>query len=313
MPHELFAEMGAFSGDRMRFIARVIAAARKCDLLLIGHINLLPIAAALKVANPSIRSSLFVHGDEVWNGTARGRRFYEPALLRCVDVIASVSHYTAAVMAREFGVPPAKFQIFPNAVDTENHTLPRSDRGARAILTVTRLGAGDRRKNIDALIRAISLLKSQGRAALLEVIGDGALRLELEALAAELGVTDEVKFLGRVSDADLRRAYDRASAFVLPSSKEGFGIVYLEAWLHALPVICGREGASHEVVSDGVDGFVCDEHDPAHLAEKIDWLLSNPYEASAMGHQGFIKTHAQYTNARAEYNLQKLLNQLSFA
>ena len=70
---------------------------------------------------------------------------------------------------------------------------------------------------------------------ILEIVGDGVLRPGLESLAAQIGVERSVRFLGRLADEDLKNAYARASVFAMPSSKEGFGIVYLEAWQFGLP------------------------------------------------------------------------------
>jgi hypothetical protein len=199
---------------------------------------------------------LFVHGDEVWNDPRhRNKHWYETWFLRALTKIVSVSAFTAGTMAREFNVPLAKFGLLPNAVDPLK-TLPSpSMRQPATILTVTRLGSSDREKNVGQMIRAVVKLKQILPGLTYEIAGDGPLRPELEALASDLGVGDVVKFLGFVTDAELDAAYARATVFALPSSKEGIGIVYLEAWQRGLPVICSSEGASKEIVTDAVDGF----------------------------------------------------------
>lgn len=312
LPAALLDDTVAYKRSRVAFIRGVIREGKAARLVLLGHINLLPVGCALKLINPRIKVALFVHGDEVWNGHARRRKFYEPLLVRSLDRIASVSRYTATVMAREFRVPMERFVIFPNAVDLTAEDFATT-RQPDLLLTVSRLGSADGRKNIDELIRAVAILKSRGSSVRLEVVGDGVLRPQLQELAEHLGVGDRVRFLGRLSDQELGRAYSRATAFVLPSSKEGFGIVFLEAWLRGLPVICGKLGASHEIVDDGIDGFVCDETNPADLAGRIFDILSDPARASMMGVRGMKKTHAQYLNANAKDNLGKLLRSFGLA
>jgi glycosyltransferase involved in cell wall biosynthesis len=166
-------------------------------------------------------------------------------------------------------------------------------------------------KNVDVLIKAVALLINDEVAVRLEIVGDGELRPGLERLTTQLGVESHVSFLGRVDDADLANAYARASVFALPSSKEGFGIVYLEAWQRELPVVCGRLGASHEVVSDGVDGFVADEADPADVAAKIRRLITDPSLARSLGRNGRKKVQNTYLNAHARVRLLELITDLA--
>ncbi|WP_159726779.1 glycosyltransferase family 4 protein [Methylosinus sp. Ce-a6] len=212
-------------------------------------------------------------------------------------------------MATEFRVPRSKFRLFPCAVDPVCADEAKAP-GPPTVLTVTRIGPGDREKNVDKALRAFALLSSQMPQAIYEIVGDGVLRGELEALARELGIAERVRFLGRVDDAGLRDAYRRASVFILPSSKEGFGIVYLEAWQWALPVICSTEGASCEIVSDGVDGFVVDPDNIDSLAEHMHFLLANPEVARTFGERGRRKVEENYLDGVFGERLKSLLNEL---
>lgn len=294
-----------FGRNRLAMIRDVIAASWSADVLLVGHINLLPVAWLVKRLRPGLRTVLFVHGDEVWNDELRQRRAHEPWMLRSIDCIASVSGYTARVMQTHYGAPAERFVIFPNAIDDFTDPPARTARG-RHVLCVTRIGEGDRRKHVDQLIRAIGLLRDRGRPARLTHVGDGALRPELEALAHDLALDDVVRFAGRVDDATLAALYAEADAFALPSSKEGFGIVYLEAWSRGVPVLCGKRGAPHEIIEDGVDGRVADEDDPSDIADKLDDLLSRP-DGAAMGQRGLAKVSAHYLNSTALANLRRLV------
>jgi phosphatidylinositol alpha-1,6-mannosyltransferase len=295
----------AFGSNRFGFIRASVAVARHVQVLLVGHINLLPVAILCRLANPALRIVLFAHGDEVWaDPTYRRKRFYEPLLLSAVDTIASVSDFTARRMAAAFGVSARKFVTFPNAVNPSG--FQRQLLG-RSILCVARLGLHDRGKNIDAVIRAMALLPPELGEHYLHIVGDGPLKPELEALVGELGLQGRVHFLGRLSDAALSEAYGEAGLFVMPSSKEGFGIVYLEAWQHGVPVICGNEDAAHEIVEHGVDGFVVAPGDTALLADQIAYLLRHPEIALGMGARGQAKVQTRYSAANFEVNLSALL------
>jgi phosphatidylinositol alpha-1,6-mannosyltransferase len=295
----------------LRFIFHVIRAGfADADLFMISHINLLPIAVLLRCLKPKVPILLFVHGDEVWNSEGRKRRWYEPLFLHCVSRIASVSTYTATTMAREFSVERSKFRILPNAVDPAQDLLCARNPARPTILTVTRLGRRERRKHVDQVIKAVALLRHKVPGLRYEIIGEGVLRPELEALARTLRVDDIVSFLGRVDDAGVAAAYARANVFALPSSKEGFGIVYLEAWQHGLPVLCASQGAAMEIVLDGADGYVVDPADVDGIVERLLRWLTDPGLARAMGECGRKKVENLYLNKTFRANLDQIIDEL---
>lgn len=307
LPDSLDANMYGHGDCHSCFIRGVLKSSKSAELLLLGHINLLPVGVLAKVLNRKLKLILFVHGDEVWNEPAsRPRRWYELQLSHFLDRVVSVSDYTAGVMSREFRIPREKFSLLPNAVDQLSQP-PRGPGGAENILVVTRLASHDGRKHIDSVLRAFALMTSRRPDAILEVIGDGVLRPRLEELAHSLNLSDRVVFHGRVSDEELAAAYARARLFVMPSNKEGFGIVFLEAWLRGLPVICGSQGASKEVISDGIDGFVTDPKNIESLAEKIELLLSDGGRAREMGKNGYEKVMDRYLDAHFRANFERAL------
>ena len=282
------------------------------NLFVLGHVNLLPLAVLVRCLRPKLPILLFVHGDEVWNDPriSHEKRWFEPWFLRAVTKIASVSAFTAETMGREFHVRQAKFSLLPNAVDPLKSLPEANIREAATILSVTRLEPGDREKNVGNMIRAVAKLRHEMPGLKYEIAGDGGLRPELETLASDLGVSDCVKFLGLITDAKLDAAYARATVFALPSSKEGFGIVYLEAWQRGLPVVCASKGAPKEIVADGVDGFVVDPGDVSMLADKLNLLLSRPELAAAMGESGRRKVEAKYLDTVFRQNLDGLIDDL---
>ncbi|SIQ00640.1 Glycosyltransferase involved in cell wall bisynthesis [Rhizobium sp. RU35A] len=306
------AHLRGFGPRRLAFMREALAAARQSDILFLGQVNLLPVGFLARLLNPRLKICLFVHGVEVWNDPVyRRKRVYEPLLLKAVGMVASVSRYTADIMAREFSVNTQKFRIFPNAVDALAEDIVPPAAGAPVVLCVTRMAVHDHGKNVDKVLRAFKLVLERQPEARLEIVGDGVLKPELVALAESLGIQTSVTFHGRVSDAVLDDCYRRASCFVLPSSKEGFGIVYLEAWKYGLPVICGTQGASKEVVSDRQDGFVIDPSDVPALAAAMETLVGDRQRAAAMGQAGKQKLQSRYLNAHFRANLEQLLGELS--
>ncbi len=129
------------------------------------------------------------------------------------------------------------------------------------------------RKNLPLLLRALGNLP-KGTEFELSVIGDGAQRPTLEALAREVGLEDRVRFTGRVPDERLVAELRDADLFILtpaetPRSFEGFGLVYLEANAAGTPVLAARTGGVPEAVEEGISGFFVDALTEAAVAHAI--------------------------------------------
>jgi phosphatidylinositol alpha-1,6-mannosyltransferase len=167
-----------------------------------------------------------------------------------------------------------------------------------------RLGIGDRpvivvvgrlvhRKGQDRLIDALPLIhKALPRAALL-ICGEGPLRGDFEKRAAELHLTDDVFFAGRVSWEDLPRYLSVGDLFAMPSRNrlgglevEGLGIVYLEASACGLPVIAGDSGGAPDAVLEGETGFVVDGNSVIDISTRAIQLLQDPALRARMGARG---------------------------
>ena len=115
-------------------------------------------------------------------------------------------------------------------------------------------------------------------------MGDGPCRAALAALAAGLGIQDQVAFSGEADNVPELLA--QASMFVLPSLSEGVSLSLLEAMATGLPVVATRVGGNVEVVEEGQTGFLVPAREPARLAEAIIRLAADPDLACRMGTAG---------------------------
>ncbi|MEM2900074.1 MAG: glycosyltransferase family 4 protein [Thermoplasmata archaeon] len=113
-------------------------------------------------------------------------------------------------------------------------------------------------------------------------------RAYLDKLRIELKVTDRVTIAGHVSEDELNAAYKRADVVVLPSTKEGFGLTVIEAWLYYTPVIVSEGSGVSELVKEGENGFVYKHGDIERLTEKIYYLSNKPDICIKMGKAGRI-------------------------
>jgi phosphatidylinositol alpha-1,6-mannosyltransferase len=157
------------------------------------------------------------------------------------------------------------------------------------VLSVGRLQAT--RKGFDVAIKALKTVRAAVPGATLAIVGPGD-QSRLKNLAREEGVADAVRFLGPVSRSTLLGLYSLCDVFLLPvrtlpdGDQEGFGIVFLEAGLHAKPVVAGRSGGSCEAVVDGETGILVDGVDPVAVASAVRRLLTDTRLAAAVGEAG---------------------------
>ena len=130
-------------------------------------------------------------------------------------------------------------------------------------------------KNVDQIIRALRLIKDAGQELHCVVIGDGPEKQSLEEISKELHVDQQISWLGFVEDSENVYAHMKASrVFVLPSSREGFGIVAVEANACGLPVVTVQEpgNAVQDLLEGGKNGSAV-PNTPAFIASAIlDWL-----------------------------------------
>jgi phosphatidylinositol alpha-1,6-mannosyltransferase len=208
------------------------------------------------------------------------------------DAVIVVSAYTRALL-EQAGASPGRLELIPPGVD-----LPPAVAAERTesptVLTIARLE--NRYKGHDVLARAMVRVRDVVPGARWVVIGDGALRGELEALVRSLGVEEAVSFLGSVSDDQRDEWLRRCDVFAMPSrlsgegrAGEGFGIVYLEAGAHAKPVVAGRAAGALDSVLDGETGLLVDPEDPAAVGDAIARLLCDPQLAQALGDAGALR------------------------
>jgi len=300
-----------FERNKKNFAGSCIQAARHADVAFFGLVRFSPIAAGMKIANPRIKVLSALHGVEAWVRLSWGQRLG----LRFMDGLASVSAYSAGRFADANGFNRHAITILPCTLDPlyqtwhdgASETFVPKDR--RVLLTVSRLDPIDDYKHVDDVIRTMPGVLRSVSDAFYVIVGDGPDRPRLEALASDLKVSDAVRFEGRVPDAVLTQYYRDCSLFVLPSSGEGFGIVYLEAMYYAKPCIGVRAGGAQEVIVDGGTGLLTSEGDIAALEKSIITLLQRQDLAQQYGLNGKKRLDSEYSMEIFERRIEGLIDQ----
>ena len=278
-----------FSGNRRQF---ALAATRALllehyDHIVVGHVNFVTMTAAVLGMRPTAhgRVTLVAHGIEVWSGIGRGRR----RALAKMDQVLCVSRYTRQrILEQAPQLDPQRLQIFPNALAASwRKSSPAATFRAlpqRFILSVTRLEPGDRYKGIATVIEAFSMLSDPSIHYC--IVGHGRDVPFLKLIAARYGVSQRVHFLHGIDDAALVSLYRDCLAFVLPSGKEGFGIVFLEAMFFGAPVIAASEKGALDVVGDGETGLMVRFGDCVAITAAIEQLVTDDALRSQLRERG---------------------------
>lgn len=258
----------------------------KPDLIVLGHVHFARIARLLKALSPSSRLWCLVYGIEVWHPLKASVR----KGLALVEKVLSISDYSRLELVKNGGVAPERIDLLPCALDPvwQAQYSPRKDDappkpGPPTLLTVARLAASERYKGVDSVLRALPEVLKAIPYLRYDIVGDGDDRPRLEALARELGVSERVRFRGRLFPDELAAAYRDCTLFVMPSSKEGFGIVFLEAAMFGKASIGGKHGGTPEVVEDGVTGCLVEREDVPGVACLVIRLLSDELALRRMG------------------------------
>jgi phosphatidyl-myo-inositol dimannoside synthase len=317
MPQYLPAEnFKGFNGNRVIFSAKAIQKGIKSDVIILTHINLALVGLLIKKINPKCKVWLVAHGIEVW----RPLSFFKSSFLKNCDNIICVSNFTKQQMISRHNSNPEKCTILNNAIDpfmdlpTEfvkpTYLLKKYNLTTTTpvLYTLTRLSVSEQYKGHDQVIKIIGKLKTKfpGIKYLLSGRYDVDEEVRIKNLIASVGAEDDVILTGFIDERDISDHFLMADLFVLPSKKEGFGIVFIEALACGLPVICGNADGSIDAIRNGELGQAVDADNLQELEEAVSKNLATPLTVEKRQH--LQKLCLQYFNEQ-DYmnNLQKLL------
>ena len=269
------------AGGKWRYIKAALGlAGSRFDLLICGHINLLPLAALLRL-RLNCPLVLLVYGIDVWQPARRITRF----CLRSVSAVWSISALTRERMNAWAKLPETSYRLLPNAIHMDRYGVrPRSAEliaryglhGRRVIATIARLPGADRYKGVDEVLEVMPALLAAEPNLVYLVVGEGSDRARLQAKALALGLREQVVFTGFVDEAEKADHFRLADAFVLPGRGEGFGFVFLEAMACGVPVVGSKLDGSREALRGGELGELVDPCDQQSITSGILSALRRP-------------------------------------
>jgi len=216
--------------------------------------------------------------------------------LRTASVVIAISQSTKADLIRSLRVSPEKVVVIPDAAGTDfQPQSPGQIAAVRKKYTlpeqyVLYLGSNKPHKNLVTLVKAFahSALRTPPSALKLVIAGHWDERYpEAKRLTEELGLKDQVLFIGPVADPDLPALYSGASLFVFPSLYEGFGLPVVEAMACSLPVICSNVSSLPEVAGEAA--LLVDPLDVQSLAAAMHTVMTDEALKEGMRGKGLVQ------------------------
>lgn len=255
----------------------------KPDIVLCGHINLLPLCRLIAKLRGA-RLVLLIFGIDAWTPTPRKSA---NRLTGTVDQVVSISQITLDRYLEWAAAPRGGSALLPNAIHLQDYAIaPKAPDlveqlglGGRVVLmTFGRLAGRERAKGFDRMIETLPLLRERDPRIAYVIAGTGDDLERLQAKARDLGVAEHVVFTGMVPENRKADYFRLADAYVMPSLGEGFGFVFLEAMACGIPVVASRVDGGFEAIREGQLGIAVDPFDSAEIVEGVFEALQRPRE-----------------------------------
>lgn len=274
-----------FNARKISFVFKSVMAGRRHDFVIMSHVNLLLVGFLVKLSRPSVKLVLLAHGIEVWKPFPRWKRY----MLNKCDLILPVSHFTRDRMISLYGISEEKFSVMNNCLEPfmerplekgkpafllERYGVQKEQ---QVILTVSRMSDTEQYKGYDRVIESLPALIGQYPGIRYLLIGkyDAKEKQRLDEMICRLGLGDVVIFTGFIPDEEMPAHFTVADLFIMPSEKEGFGIVFIEAMYYGLPVIAGNKDGSVDALWRGEMGTLVDPNDLGAIATAIKHVLDD--------------------------------------
>jgi glycosyltransferase involved in cell wall biosynthesis len=302
-----------FGRNKIRFIKTILSNMLQTKLVFAGHPNFGPLALFQRAIRPKTRYIIYTYGVDVWEPLPLFRRWG----LMSSQLVAAISNHTAQCVIEKQGVDPCSVALLhpplsPNFFLAEPAPIPKEmdfQKDAKILLTVARLSRYDRDKGVETVLRTIPEIVDVIPNSHYVIVGDGDDRPRLEELTKELGISSCVTFVGAIK-GELTNYYRMCDVFVMPSRKEGYGIVFVEAMALGKPVVGGMHGGTPDIVIDGQTGYLVEYGDLETLKTHLIDLLSDESLRKKMGRKGKNRLEKMFVFQKFRAELNRMLKRL---
>lgn len=283
LPQKLRYVVDGINGKLLyiKTMIKTLMTIRHINLIICGHLNLLPIAFLAKIVfrAPVV---LVIHGIDAWTPT---KSFLSNYFTKSIDYFISVSEFTKKRFLEWAAPDNKKGSVLPNCIDLslygpgpKNETLLRryglQDR--KVLMTMGRISAAEQYKGFDEVMEVLPALAKDIPNISYVIAGDGSDIKRLQKKALSLGIEERVIFTDWIPEAEKADHLRLADAYVMPGKGEGFGIVYLEAMACGIPTVGSKKDGSREALRDGMLGILVDPDSREEIKTGISEALSQP-------------------------------------
>jgi phosphatidyl-myo-inositol dimannoside synthase len=300
----------AFDGLRSLFVARAVSKGILSDVVIISHINLLFVAVIIKSLSPATRIIVYAHGIEIW----REIKGWKQKFLSKYCEIWAVSEFTSKKLQMVHKVPAGNITVIPNCLDPfleipDSFVKPAEllqkyglKEKQPVLFTLTRLSTHELYKGYDFIIETLPELIKEfpDLHYLLAGRADEKEKGRLKARIKKLGLDKHITLTGFINDEEVSIHFLLTDVFVMPSRKEGFGIVFIEAAACGCKIIGGNQDGSPQALLQGRLGTLIHPGKKDNLIAAISENLKRPRsEESARAIQSLCLeffSYKQYLN-----------------
>lgn len=205
------------------------------------------------------------------------------------DFLFAITHDIIHTLKAK-GMAPHRLFHVPNMVDLPACPPPIP---LKPIQTIGAMGRFVPKKGFHLLLDALVLLKERGLTPRLHLAGSGPEEENLKSRTHQLGLQDQVHFLGWIQDK--KTFFHGIDVFCVPSTHEPFGIVLLDAMAAGCPLVSSKTEGPAEIITDGQTGLLCAVGDAGSLADALVHLIHNPPLAQEMAQRAYSHVAATYT------------------
>ena len=274
-----------FNAQKLKFIYFSIKEGIKNDIIILSHINLLPVGYLIKLFSSKTKLLLFAHGIEVWKTLPQ----WKIKMLKKCDRILAVSNFTKEKLKSVNDIDDKKCTVLNNCLDpflpkqksVSNKSVLQKRYGFTddnfILMTVTRIASDEQYKGHDKVIESIANIIKKFSHIRYLIAGkyDLSEKTRLDNIIARYNLQHAVVFTGFVADEELPDHYKLADVFIMPSYGEGFGIAFIEAMYYGLPVIAGNKDGSVDALLNGELGLLVNPDKPEEITIAIKKAIDN--------------------------------------
>jgi phosphatidylinositol alpha-1,6-mannosyltransferase len=272
-----------FGGKKERFVVHSFLSGLKADVILLSHIHLINIVYFIKKIHPHKKIYLLAHGIEIWKKLSDAKL----KMLNQLDKIICVSHFTAQKVMEMHQTPIDRIEVLNNCLDPFYHLSAQFEKPQvlldryhlnnenLILFSLSRLSSSEKYKGYDHTIKLLpKLLENYPN--LIYLLGgkwDAVEKKRLDDLIAKHNLQDHIRMVGFIDESELTEHFLLSDIFILPSKKEGFGIVFIEALASGLRVIAGNKDGSVDALRNGALGVLIDPDDQEGILTSVSSLL----------------------------------------